>query len=219
MKMNDNGGASAALENESAKPVKKKITAVTIAKLGVFSALAYVLYWLKFPIAVLFPSFLEINLSDIPALLGGFAMGPVAGAVIVAVKCLLKLPFSSTACVGELGDFLIGLAFVLPSSLIYKYNRTKKGALIGMAVGSVSSVAMAVLSNWAILIPFYSKVFGSLSAIANFCSALYPDINEANFYSYYLPYAVVPFNLLRCIIACVLTFLLYKRVSGILNKF
>lgn len=87
-------------------------------------------------------------------------MGPIGGAIIVVIRTLIKLPFSSTAYVGEFGDLLIGLATVLTSSLIYKYCKTKKGGILGLVFGSLAWVVVAMIVNATILIPFYSKAFG-----------------------------------------------------------
>ena len=193
-------------------------SAKNIAKISILSAVAYVLYmFVKFPLPFLFPAFLDIQFSDLPALIGGFAMGPWAGCLIVIVKCLLKMPFSTTACVGELADIVMGIAFVLPSSLIYKKTKSKKGAFWGVIVGAISCIIASILANWLLLIPFYAKVFG-WDAILGMVSGLYEGITQASFYRFYILLAVIPFNILRCSIVVIFTFLLYKRVSPILHR-
>lgn len=187
-----------------------------LAKIAVLTAISYVLYmFVKFPLPF-FPQFLDIQFSDLPALIGGFAMGPVAGCIIIVAKCLLKMPFSSTACVGEIGDIIIGIAFVLPAALIYKKHKNKKGALIGLVVGALVGIAAAMLANWVLLIPFYVKAFG-WEAIIGMVAELYPGITQQTFFSYYLFLGVAPFNLLRFIVSGGLTFLVYKHVSPILH--
>lgn len=192
-------------------------SAKNIAKIGILTALAYVLYmFVKFPLPMLFPAFLDIQFSDLPALIGGFAMGPWAGCLIVIVKCLLKMPFTGTACVGEIADIIMGIAFVLPSALIYKKYKNKKSALLGVLVGAVCCIIASVLANWLLLIPFYAQVFG-WDAILGMVSSLYANVTQASFYTYYILLAVIPFNILRCSIVVAFTFLLYKRVSPILH--
>jgi len=196
-------------------------SAKNIAKIAILTALAYVLYmFVKFPLPVLFPPFLDIQFSDLPALIGGFAMGPWAGCLIVIVKCLLKMPFTGTACVGEIADIIMGIAFVLPSSLIYKKYKNKKSALIGVLVGAVCCIIASVLANWLLLIPFFVEVMfqGSWDPLVNMVSGLYANVTPANFYTYYIFLGVIPFNILRCAIVVILTFLLYKRVSPILHR-
>ncbi len=202
-------------ENSTIK--KPFFSTKNIAVIAILSALSFVLYmFVKFPLPFIFPGFLDMQFSDLPALLGGFALGPWAGAIIIVVKCLLKMPFSSTACVGELADIIVGLAFVLPSAFYYKYNRTKKGAIISMLIGMAGAVVFSLIANRFILIPFYADKFG-MSAVVGMMTTLYPDITEQNIYAYYLPLAVLPFNLLRCLICSVLTYFTYKPLSKALK--
>lgn len=209
-------------------PNKRKtrfFSAGNIAVLGVLTALAFVLYAIvKFPLSFLFPFWLDIQISDLPALLGGFALGPVAGCIIIVIKCCLKMPMTGTGCVGELADIVVGIAFVLPSALIYKKRKSKKSAIVGMAIGSLCAVVASVLANRLVLIPFYAKYsFGGgdylqgLETIVGAVSVLYDGITTENFYNYYLPLAVVPFNILRCSICAVLTCFTYKPLSKVLH--
>ena len=141
------------------KTKKSYFSATRVAVIAMFATLAGLLYVFGFPIAAAFPSWLELNFSDIPALIGTFALGPVSGSIIVLVKILIKLIIkgTSTVFVGELADLLIGIAFVVPSGLIYKKMRTFKGALVAMAVGTLCSTAMSILANWLVLVPFVSS--------------------------------------------------------------
>ena len=195
--------------------MSKVFTTKNITRMAIFSALSFVLYmFVKFPLPFIFPSFLDFQISDMPALLAGYMMGPIAGCIVVLVKCLLKLPFSGTGGVGELGDLLIGVAFVLTSSLIYRRLRSKKGAIVSLAIGSVACAAVALLVNAFILIPFYAiTIPGGLESVANMMKGLYPNITVDNLMSYYLPLAVLPFNLLRCLLSSVITFLVYKKLA------
>ncbi len=195
-------------------------TTQRITKLAVFSALSYLLYmFVKFPLPFLFPSFLDVQISDVPALLAGFMMGPVSGAIVVAIKILLKLPFSSTGMVGELGDFIMGIAFVIPAAIIYHYKRTKKGALLSLAVGEVCCIITALIINRFVLIPFYALIFdGGMHAIVGMMKSLYENITVNNIYNYYLWLAVLPFNILRCTLCAAITFLLYKSLGRLFNK-
>ena len=187
----------------------RRFNAKTVAKIAMFAALCTVLYFVpKISIPGL-PPFLELNLSDIPMLIGGFALGPAAGAIIVFCKILFKLPFTSTCCVGELADLLIGLAYVVPVSFIYKKRRSFSGAVLGLAVGTLCSIACGMLTNRLILIPFYVKFMGmSMESLVNICKMLSPNLTVANFYRYYIFGGVLPFNLLRCVLSSVVTVLL-----------
>ena len=200
---------------------KKRVAATTIAKVAILTAIAWILYVVaKFPLSFLFPSFLDMQISDLPALLGGFSMGPLWGCVIVIIKCLLKMPMTTTGCVGELADILVGVAFVLPASIIYKRHKSKKSAFIGLLVGMACAVLMAVVANAFLLVPFYVNVFfdGSIEGLVGMVSSLYKGVTAETFYTYYILLAVIPFNLLRCIISGGITFIVYKRISKILHR-
>lgn len=143
--------------------------------------------------------------------------GPIGGAIIVVIRTLIKLPFSSTAYVGEFGDLLIGLATVLTSSLIYKYCKTKKGGILGLVFGSLAWVVVAMIVNATILIPFYSKAFG-FSAVVEMCRSIFPKITETNFMVFYILGSILPFNLMLSFIVSIVTFLVYKRISALFKK-
>ena len=195
----------------------KHFSAGNIAVMGILTAISFILYmFVKFPLPFMFPSFLDMQISDLPALLGGFALGPVEGCLIIIIKCCVKMPFTSTACVGELGDIAIGIANVLPAALIYHFYKNRKGAILGMVAGMVCAVGVGVLMNWLVLIPFYAKAFG-MDAIVGMMQSLYPDITADTVYNYYLPLAVVPFNLLRCLVCALVTYFTYKPLSKALH--
>ncbi len=198
--------------------MQRKLSADRIAKISIFSAMSFILYFIKTPLSFMFPSWLEIHVSDIPALIGGFSLGPISGIVIVAIKCLLKLPASSTGIVGELADFLVGAAFVLPASLFYKFHKTKKGAMISLVIGSACSIVFSVFTNVFISIPTYMAVLGVTIDDLVKMSAVIPNISVDNFYLYYSIFAVIPFNALRCLLSSILTMLIYKRLTGFINK-
>lgn len=189
-----------------------------IVTAGVLAAIATVLRFLETPLPLI-PSFLKLDFSNVPALIGGLALGPVAGTAILFIKNLIYLPFSSTLGVGEVADFIISLALVLPASLFYKYKKSRKGAIIGMATGSaIMSFVAGPLMNYFLLIPFYAAVYfgSSVDAIIQLAAAANPGINSL--WAYIL-YAVVPFNIVKCIAVCVVTGLLYKPLSPLLHKY
>jgi riboflavin transporter FmnP len=116
----------------------KKLSAVTAANVAVLTALSFVLYLLKFNLPFVFPQFLEMQFSDLPALVGGFIMGPVEGCLIIIFKGLLKLPLTSTGFVGELGDIIIGISFVLPASLFFRVFKRNSHLRVGNLFASFS---------------------------------------------------------------------------------
>lgn len=194
-----------------------RFTTAYIAKVAILTAISFILYaFAKFPLPFMFPGFLEIQISELPALLAGFSMGPVSACIVIVLKCLFKLAMSHTGNVGELTDILLGIAFVLPASVIYQLHKDKKHALIGLAVGSAILTALSLIVNRFISIPFYAKLYG-FDAVVGMVSSLYENVTVDNFYTYYLLIGVLPFNILRCIIVSGLTFVLYKRLSKILH--
>ncbi len=193
-----------------------------IAFIAMFSTLAGVLYAFNFAIPTVFPSWLELQFSDIPALIGTFSLGPVSGVIITVVKILIKLLIKSTSTVfvGELADLLIGCAFVVPAGLIYKYHRSFKGALVGMLVGTAASITLSMLFNWLVLVPFYVQLFfgGSWNPILGIMSGIFPSCTRDNFYVLYIFCSVLPFNAIRCAAAVAVSAPLYKRISVLIRK-
>lgn len=190
-----------------------------LAVCGVFGALATILYVVpifKFPLPFLFPSFLEFNFSDIPTLIAGFTYGPVVAFFVHAIKIIIKLPMSHTACVGELADFIIGLLFVMPAVFYYKKDKSKRGALIGLSISLVIATCGACFVNRYLLIPFYSHVFG-LETVLSMASSANANIVDIE-WSLVL-FGVLPFNFIKNLIVCLLSFILYKKISNVIKRY
>ncbi len=186
-----------------------------VATAGVLAAIATLLRFIETPLPLL-PSFLKIDFSNIPALIGGFALGPVAGAAILLIKNLLYLPASTTGGVGEIADFVVSACLVMPAAFIYRRSTKRSGALWGMALGAaLMSFLAGPLMNYYVLIPLYSK-FMPIDAIIQLAAVANPAIDSV--WTYIL-YAVVPFNLFKSIAICAITYLLYKPLSPILHKY
>ncbi len=204
------------------KSGQKFFSSTRIAFIAMFSTLAGILHLLKFPIAAAFPSFLEFKFSDIPSLIGAFTLGPTSGAIIATVGVLLKLLFkgTSTMFVGDLSDLVTSCVFAVTAGIIYKKHRTFKGAIVAMAAGTGAEVTVAILFNWLVLVPFYVQVFfhGSWQPLLGMMRTLFPSCTQENFYNFYIWASVVPFNLLRCIAAILVTLPIYKRISRLINS-
>lgn len=169
-----------------------RFTTAYIAKVAILTAISFILYaFAKFPLPFMFPGFLEIQISELPALLAGFSMGPVSACIVIVLKCLFKLAMSHTGNVGELTDILLGISFVLPASVIYQLHKDKKHALIGLAVGSAILTVLSLVVNRFISIPFYAKLYG-FDAVVGMVSSLYENVTVDNFYTYYLLIGVLP---------------------------
>lgn len=202
---------------------KTYFNATRIACIAIFAALTGILHaFAKFELPFAFPTNLEFDFADIPLLIGTFALGPISGCIIAVIAILLKLVCvgTSTAFVGDLAKLLMWLAFVIPAGIIYQRFRTKKGAILALGVGSAASVIVAILSNWLMLIPFfvYLRFNGSWEPLLNMMRLLFPNITQANFYNYYLWVSVLPFNALRCLVASLVCFLVYKHISVVMER-
>lgn len=194
-----------------------------IAKIGILSALATGIMFLE--IALPFtPTFLKLDLSELVVLLGGFALGPVAGILIELIKNLVHIAFTITGGVGELANFIVGCAFVVPAAMIYKRNKSIKNAVLGLAVGSVSMVIVAALVNYFVLIPLYVKIFAEQFNIApdKSLEGIVAEGTKNNKaivdLKTLIMYGIVPFNLFKVIVVSLLTFATYKKVSPVLHK-
>lgn len=197
---------------------QKQKTLRYLAKIGILSAMAFVLMLFEFPLVFLAPSFYELNFSDVVALIGSFALGPLAGVLIEFVKIVLNLIVTGTdtAFVGEFSNFVMGCAFVLPASLLYRYRKTLKMAVLGMLLGTLVLAVVSGLLNYYVMIPMYSNLYGApIEAIIGMGAKINPAIGSL--WGLVL-LAVVPFNLIKGVACSILAFLLYKRVSPLLHK-
>ena len=191
-----------------------------IAKTALFSAISIILYcvpFLKFSLPI-FPSFLEIHLDEIPAFIAGFAYGPLSGCVVVLIKTIVKLPMTSTACVGELADLLYSLAFVLPATLVYKKMHSIKGAIVSILIGTVVQVITASLFTTFVMLDVYVWLMPFLTKdmILEMCSKINPWITDLQWK--FLIAVAVPFNALKDAMVVVVTLLLYKRLHLLIDK-
>ncbi|MEQ8153355.1 MAG: ECF transporter S component [Clostridiaceae bacterium] len=171
-------------------------------KIALLSAIAFILMYFDFPIPG-FPTFLKIDLSDIPALMGAFALGPIAGVGIELIKNLLYtlIKGSQTFFIGEFANFAIGSSWVITAGLIYKKKRSFKGALAALVVSVIVMTIVAILLNYFILLPMYVNVFKvPLGNITTFIAT-----------------ATLPFNLIKGAAASIPTVLLYRQVKTLLH--
>ena len=190
---------------------KKTLGTREITTIACLAAVASILFLLEIPVVL----FYKLDFSNLPALLAMFSMGPLAGTLTLAIKSLIGLLHSSSQGVGELADFLMGLAMILPAGLIYQHNKTRRGALIGMAVGGLCATLAGVLSNLYLLIPFYAAVYGMpVEQIIAMGQAIVPSIHTA--WEFVLV-ITAPFNLLKWSAICVVGWVLYKPLSPILH--
>lgn len=191
----------------------------TITQVAMLGAVAGVLMNFEFPLPFLAPTFYQLDFSEIPVLVGSFAMGPVAGVLIELVKILVHLVTKGTitAGVGDLANFLFGCAYVIPAGLIYRYHytKTRKHAVIGMAVGTVLTTVLACFLNAFVLLPAYGKAFGMpIEAFIEMGAAVHSSIDGL---LGFVALIIVPFNLFKYILTSVIVFFIYKRIRVVLR--
>ena len=179
---------------------KKRISTKVIAQIGVLGAIAMVLMLFDIPLPFA-PTFYKIDFSEVPVLVGAFTMGPVAGALIELVKILL--------------NFLIGCAMCIPASLIYQKLHSRKGAIIGMVTGTVFMTIVGCFINAYLLLPAYAAAFHMpIDALVAMGTAVNSHINSL---LTFVLLSVAPFNLLKGFLVSLIVFLIYKKISPILQ--
>lgn len=198
---------------------KIRISTKLITRTAVFASISAILYivpYLKFPL-FFFPSFLEIHFDEIPALIAGFAYGPLCGSAVIIIKTIIKLPFTSTLCVGEIADLIYGLILVIPSAIFYRKQRNIKGAIIGLSIASLIQVVVSSFLTTFVMLDFYMSVMGlSKEMILGMCQAANPNVTSLDWT--FLLLVALPFNAIKDVILFVLTLLLYKRIKKLIDR-
>ena len=196
---------------------KSRITTRSLVVTAMLSAVAFVLMFIEFPIPMLIPSFVKMDISDLPALLGSFALGPVYGVVIEFLKNLLHIIFkgTSSAYIGELFNFLCGSFLCVAAGLIYHFKRSRKGAVIGSLVGCVVMAVLSVPLNFFLVYPAYVVCYGlPMDAIIGMYQAILPSADSL------LKCLVIfnlPFTFCKGLIDAILCFLIYKPLSPLMH--
>lgn len=163
-----------------------------LTRIAVLAALSTILFMIEIPVV----SFYKLDLSNLPVLLGGFSMGAVPAVLILLTKSLLGLLHTNTGGVGELADFIMGAAYVLPAVLLYAVRKNRKHAVIGMVMGTAVMIPVAAVVNYFILFPVLTQNYPTWEFILT---------------------ATAPFNLLKGVVLSVATYLVYKPLSPLLH--
>ncbi|MCI5951466.1 MAG: ECF transporter S component [Anaerostipes sp.] len=191
---------------------EKKINVRTITMTGLFGALSAVLMMFSFNVPLM-PSFIKMDFSELPALIAAFSMGPLSGVMVCLVKNLINLMFSTTGGVGELSNFILGCAFVMPAGLVYKKNKNKKSAFVGALLGAVIMAVFSVFSNYFVVYPVYT-MFMPMEAILGMYQAIYSGIDNL------LEALIIfnmPFTFIKGMCSVLITFVIYKHISPIIK--
>lgn len=197
-------------KNSAAQGKQRDVWKMTMT--AMLSAIAFVLMFLEFSVPIM-PSFIKMDLSELPALVGAFAMGPVSGMMICLIKNLLHLFMTTTGGVGELSNFILGAIFVVPAGLVYQKWKNKKSAVIGAVAGAVLMGAISIVSNYFIVYPVYYN-FMPKETILTAYQAIFPGVKNM------LQCMIVfnaPFTFVKGIFSVVITMLIYKPLSPFLK--
>lgn len=183
---------------------------------AMLSALATVLMIFEIPLPFIAPPFYEMDFSEVPVLIGAFSMGPATGVIIEAIKILINFIINGTDTggIGEIANFVMGCAYILPASIIYKRKKTKGNAILAMSVATVIMAILGVFINAYVMIPIYSA-FMPLEQIIQMGKDIVPLITNT---LTFCVFCVAPFNLIKGIIVSVITTFIYKPLSRIINK-
>jgi len=196
--------------------LKERMSTRTLVKISVLSVIAFLIMLLEIPLWFT-PVFLKVDLSDIAALIGAFALGPMAGVAIEFLKNILHIALkgTSTMGVGELANFIVGSVFVYTAGIVYYKKKSFKSALIGMILGTILMAIIASIANYILLIPFYAKLYGfPVEAYVEMGSAVNKFVVD---YKSFILCAILPFNLVKGILISVVTLPLYKKISWLLR--
>lgn len=183
-----------------------------MAVTAMLSAVAFVLMYLEFSIPVM-PAFIKLDLSDLPELIGSFAMGPGWGVLVCLIKNLLHAPFTSTGCVGELSNFILGACFVLPAGLVYGHKKSKNAALAGAVLGAALMAVVSVFSNYFIVYPVYTAIM-PMETIIGMYQVIY---SGADTLLKCLIIFNLPFTFAKGLVSVAITFAVYKHISPLIK--
>jgi riboflavin transporter FmnP len=199
---------------EEKKMKKSKLNFMT--KTAMLSVIGFLLMFIELPIPI-FPAFLKIDISDLPAIIGCFALGPVAGIVIELVKNILHGIFvGGTAFIGEFANFAVGALMVSAAGIIYKRKKTKTNAIVGLIAGTLVMSVGASILNYFIVLPLYEAVLHyPVSAIVAMGTKINPHITNLNTL---VVLSILPFNILKGIVISAITIPVYKSISPFIQK-
>lgn len=192
---------------------KKTVDVRYIAASGMLAAVAIILQYIELPVPMLMPAFIKFDFSDLPALVGAFAFGPITGVVIELVKNLIHCAVSQSATVGELSNFILGAVFTFVAGFIYKRGKNKKNAIIGGVVGAVVMGLISIPSNYFVVYPFYYNfmpeevVLGMYQAILPAMKSIIQCLIVFN----------LPFTIIKGLLSVLITMFIYKPLSPILH--
>lgn len=189
----------------------KSLRKVTVT--AIMSALSTVLMFIEFSIPII-PSFIKLDISDLPALITSYAFGPVCGVAVCLVKNLIHLFATQTAGVGEISNFIHGAVFVFVAGMFYKYHHNRKFAFIGAMAGDFSMAATSFFINYFLVYPIYFKLMAPEEAILGAYREILPSVGSL---WQAILFFNVPFTFVKGLISVAITFAIYPMISPILK--
>ncbi len=181
---------------------------------AVMGAIGAILMYVEFAVPFM-PGFIKVDFSELPALITTFALGPWYGVLVCLLKNLLHMFATNSAFVGELSNFILGAVFVGTAGVIYKYKKTRVGALVSCLIASIVMALISIPSNYYITYPFYGEAFGlPTAAIVEMYKAIFSGVD--NLWQCLLIFNF-PFNLLKGVANSILCFVVYKKLSPIMR--
>jgi len=195
---------------------KMKISTTALVRSALLGAIAAVLMELNLRLPI-FPGFLQLDVSDLPALIGAVTSGPIVGVLTTLVKNIINpIVFgTNTGGIGNFADFVMGCALVVPIGIIYRKRRSLTGYLLGAVAGLISLVIVASLVNYFILLPLFTRIFMPMETILNIANAVNSNVNDV--FTLIL-FAIIPFNLVKGTIVVILGFIILKTLSPVLAR-
>ena len=194
--------------------MKTKFNTRVLTGTAMLAAVATVLMYMEFPIPIM-PAFIKLDVSELPALIASFAYGPVAGIVVCLIKNLIKLPSTSTAAVGARFNFVMGALFVGVAGMVYRFKKTRSGAILGAVLGALVMAIVSVPYNYFIVYPAYVVMYHlPLDAIIGMYQAINPNVN--GLLNCLLVFNL-PFTFFKGMLDAVICFAIYKPLSPILH--
>lgn len=180
---------------------------------AMLSAVSTVLMFLSFPLPFM-PPYIKMDFSELPALIAAFTMGPWHGVIVCFVKNLINLPFSTTACVGEISNFLLGVLLVVPAGWFHKRKPGYGTAIVGSLAGAASMAACGLVTNYFVVYPLYAKILIKMEAIMNMYTSLVP---AADTLWKALLIFNMPFTFFKGLCSALIAILLYKPLAPIIH--
>ena len=208
------------MSSNVSKSTKGQLTTTRmLTQIAMLSAIAGVLMYFEVPLPAIAPTFYKLDFSEVPIMIGAFAMGPVAGVVIEFIKILIKLVLkgTTTAFVGDFANFLMGVAYVLPAALIYRLHgtKTRAHAAIGAIVGTLCTTVAACILNAFVLLPAYAAAFGMpIESFIEMGGAIHSSVTNLLGFAILI---VAPFNLIKYVLVSIIVFVVYKRIRVVLK--